>query len=338
MFFEGAFKKNFGVSTSEAKKLGEGKFGEVYEVIMPKTSHKRAVKVVKKSKLTTQQDKIFMQTEMRIHSSLDHPHILKMFDHFSDRKYYYVVLEFMEGGELFERIVRDGSFSEKKAALVSRNICEALAYLHENKVVHRDLKPENLLLAHKDDDTSLKLADFGFAAKCDEPLYAGVGTITYIAPEILRGDAYKTEIDMWSLGVILYSMLCGYPPFYGKNDEEMAKRIVHSRVGYIEEDWDKISEKAKNLVQQLLERDQKKRIKATEVLVHPWIANAEQDEDKEISAIALNMRKYKAKQLMQRALKGVQAVERVRDMMKNFVDESGEFSTSFAELNVSGQL
>lgn len=317
-------KKKFGIKLKDAKKLGEGKYGEVYLVIDPQTQTKQAVKIVKKSKLRDWADKIFLQNEIKLHLSFDHPHIVKLFDAFEDKRSHYMLLELMDGGELFDRIVRDGSFSERKAALVIRNVAEALLYLHERNIVHRDLKPENLLLAHADDDINLKLADFGFACECAEPLYTPCGTLTYIAPEVLVSTPYKTEIDIWSLGVILYTILSGMPPFHGSTDQALIKTVVRGRFGFIGPAWEKISDEAKDLVSKMLVVNQTERITAEGVLNHPWVKDAEHTSDESLSIIAENMRLYKAKNLLRQAVKGVQIVERMREFAKtcNFDSDS----------------
>lgn len=321
---EKTVKKKYGIKLKKQEKLGAGKYGDVYLINDPTTNEKRALKIVRKSKLKHWTDKIYFQNELSIQMLLKHPHIVRLYDHFEDKKTHYMVLEYMHGGELFDRIVRDSSFSERKAALITRNVAEALVYMHDRNYVHRDLKPENLLLLSEDDDINLKVADFGFSSKCDEPLTSAVGTMGYIAPEILLAEDYGTEVDMWSLGVILYSMLCGYPPFDGKDNKEIVRRTLHGMLGFVGKAWEQVSDEAKDLVKKLLNRNQKERFTSEDVLDHPWIKNAEEKSDEALSAISKNMRAWKAKQLFKKALAGVKAIQDMQKLAAEFMEELSE--------------
>lgn len=204
--------------TLEGKPLGAGQFAEVFKATSKEEPNKVfAVKVINKSKLTTQADIEGLEFEIQILKDVDHHGIIKLYDVYETSTKWYLVTELARGGELFDRIVaktKDGAYSEKEAALIVMQIAESLKYCHDKKIVHRDLKPENLLLEDDSEDAKVKLADFGFAAYCKNPLTDGCGTLVYVAPEILRGDPYTTTPDMWSLGVITYILLCGYPPFF----------------------------------------------------------------------------------------------------------------------------
>merc|ERR1712071_420659 len=168
------------------------------------------------------------------------------------------------GGELFDRIVQKAFYNEKEARDVCKILLEALAYCHSKKVAHRDLKPENLLLVSVDDDHELKLADFGFAKKCpkEKCLHTQCGTPGYVAPEILSGVAYDTQADIWSLGVIVYILLGGYPPFIEQNQRELFRKIRKGQYEFHEEYWGQVSDDAKNLIRQLLTVQPSKRYDA----------------------------------------------------------------------------
>ena len=158
--------------------------------------------------------------------SVDHPNIVKLYDFFDEKRYYYMAIELMEGGELFERIVKKTFYNEKEARDLIRILLDALAYLHHRHIVHRDLKPENLLLKSPYNDFDIKLADFGFAKKVNgKSLDTQCGTPGYVAPEILKGAKYGTEVDMWSCGVIVYILLGGYPPFHDDNHAILYRKI-----------------------------------------------------------------------------------------------------------------
>ncbi|XP_062411160.1 calcium/calmodulin-dependent protein kinase type IV isoform X2 [Sardina pilchardus] len=185
-----------------------------------------------------------------------------------------LVLELVTGGELFDRVVEKGYYSERDAADAVKQVLEAVAYLHENGVVHRDLKPENLLYATSAPDAPLKIADFGLSKIVDDQVTMKTvcGTPGYCAPEILRGCAYGPEVDMWSVGVITYILLCGFEPFFDdRGDQYMFKRILNCEYEFVSPWWDNVSLNAKDLVKKLIVQDPKKRLTTLQALQHPWV-------------------------------------------------------------------
>ena len=170
--------------------------------------------------------------------------IVRLHDVFDSRSKLCLVLDLLSGGELFDRIIEKGHFNEKLAAAAFRQMAEALSFMHNLKIVHRDLKPENLLFASKEPGAPLKLIDFGLAGSCaDGPLKTPCGTPNYVAPEILRRQPYATQVDMWSAGVILYIILCGFPPFYDENDDlgRLYRKIKRADYDMPSPYWDNIS-------------------------------------------------------------------------------------------------
>uniref|UniRef100_A0A673W5Z2 Calcium/calmodulin-dependent protein kinase IV n=1 Tax=Salmo trutta TaxID=8032 RepID=A0A673W5Z2_SALTR len=185
-----------------------------------------------------------------------------------------LVLELVTGGELFDRVVEKGFYTERDAADAVKQVLEAVAYLHENGVVHRDLKPENLLYATSAPDAPLKIADFGLSKIIDDQVTMKTvcGTPGYCAPEILRGCAYGPEVDMWSVGVITYILLCGFEPFFDdRGDQYMFKRILNCEYEFVSPWWDNVSLNAKDLVRKLIVQDPKKRLTTLQALQHPWV-------------------------------------------------------------------
>ena len=210
---------------SDRAQLGEGAFSKVKEGTHRQTSKPYAIKIVTKSKLT-REDEVALRDEIDVLKELKHPNIIRLYDVFDESQFYYLVTECLFGGELFDRIVSKSYYSEKEARDVCRILFQSMAYCHGRSIAHRDLKPENLLLQSETNDSEVKIADFGFAKKCLTPncLSTQCGTPGYVAPEILEGVKYDMKSDMWSLGVITYILLGGYPPSSSRVRESSSAR------------------------------------------------------------------------------------------------------------------
>ena len=215
--------------------------------------------------------------EVEIMHKIQHEHCVQLFEMFETNKKIYMILELLTGGELFDRIVSKGSYSEKEASEVIASVTSAIQYLHNIGVVHRDLKPENLIYLSPADDSPIKITDFGLAKyrsnKASEVsnMTTACGTPGYVAPEVLKNEPYNKAVDMWSLGVILYILLCGFPPFYHESTAALYKQIKKGQYDFPSPYWDEISDSAKDLVRALLTVDPKHRYTAAQVLAHPWI-------------------------------------------------------------------
>jgi len=195
-------KPKFRSVYQQGEKLGEGAFSIVHRAVHKENGQEVAVKIIDRFGIPPDDEKA-LRSEVEILRSLEHDNIVRMFDFFEEKKHFYVVLEFVRGGELFDRLVKKTSFNEKEARDVVRVVCEALKYCHDRGIAHRDLKPENLLLTSSDEnDLNLKIADFGFAIKGagQSALRTQLGTPHYVAPEIITGKAYDISVDMWSMG------------------------------------------------------------------------------------------------------------------------------------------
>ncbi|XP_021235978.1 calcium/calmodulin-dependent protein kinase type IV isoform X2 [Numida meleagris] len=246
--------------------------------------------------LETSIDKKIVRTEIGVLLRLSHPNIIKLKEIFETPTDISLVLELVTGGELFDRIVEKGYYSERDAADAVKQILEAVAcpslatqkvaicprsvffhyckYLHANGIVHRDLKPENLLYATPAPDAPLKIADFGLSKIVEDQVTMKTvcGTPGYCAPEILRGCAYGPEVDMWSLGIITYILLCGFEPFYDeRGDQYIYKRTLNCEYDFVSPWWDDVSLNAKDLVKKLIVLDPKKRLTTLQALQHPWV-------------------------------------------------------------------
>ncbi|CAG9328240.1 unnamed protein product [Blepharisma stoltei] len=253
------------------EQLGEGTFGKVWRAVSKATGEEFAIKSIDKSKLG--QDEISnLQLEIDIISQVDHPNIVRTYEVFDEPRYLHFVMEIMSGGELFEKIVEKDHYSEKEAADTIRPVVEAIKYCHDMGIVHRDLKPENLLLSSADEGGILKITDFGLARFYDDDLMTtACGTPGYVAPEIIEARGYGLEVDYWSLGVILYIMLCGFPPFFEDNNEKLFDMIKKGEYEFTSPYWDDISAMAKDLISHLLQVTPSQRFNAEEVLRHPWM-------------------------------------------------------------------
>lgn len=194
-------------------------------------------------------DEIQLQAEIDILSQLDHPNVLKIIEIFDEEDCIYLVLELLGGGELFDRIVEKENYSEKEAAETVRPIVDAIRYCHSLGIIHRDLKPENLLYMTPSDNSIIKITDFGLARFVEnEMATTACGTPNYVAPEIITGKGYSKEVDLWSIGVIIYIMLCGFPPFYDDNNQQLFALISKGSFDFPSPYWDNISNSAKNLI------------------------------------------------------------------------------------------
>ena len=296
------------------EEIGRGAYSVVHLGVKRATGEKVAVKVFVRSKLTPK-DMEQLQGEVRVLKVLDHPHVIRMHDFCMDAANFYIVTEFLEGGELFDSIVERERYSERDAQTVLRALAEALDYCHSKSVVHRDLKPENILLANQQ-DLNIKLADFGFAKELtdEELLHTALGTPGYIAPEILNRKPYDSAVDMWSFGVIAYVLLCGYPPFYDAdgNQARLFEQIRNARYEFDETYWSKVSEPAKNLIAHLLVVDPAKRLTAKQVLSHPWIVSDLPARD--ITPAIEMLRSQMMQRRLRAGVKGVMALERMRKL------------------------
>jgi len=254
------------------KTIGDGNFAVVREARLRNTESEFAMKIIDKSKLKGKEEMI--ENEVAIMKHCHHPNIVRLIEEFETTDELYLVLEYIKGGDLFDAITESVKFTERDAANMVADLCEALSFLHGKNIIHRDLKPENLLVSRNKDGTmTLKLADFGLAMEVSEPIYTVCGTPTYVAPEILAETGYGLEVDMWACGVITYILLCGFPPFRSveRDQDELFEVIQLGDYEFLSPYWDNISDAAKDLIQRLLVVDTKRRYTAEQVLAHPWI-------------------------------------------------------------------
>mmetsp|Transcript_121632 Transcript_121632/g.242308 ORF Transcript_121632/g.242308 Transcript_121632/m.242308 type:complete len:500 (-) Transcript_121632:244-1743(-) len=255
----------------DTKKLGVGSYGTVCKAKNKSTKAVRAVKIVAKAKMKTVER---FKIEVALMKMMDHPNIIKLFETFEDARSIYLIMELCAGGELFDRIVEAGHFSEAIAAHLMQQIVRAIYYMHEHLVTHRDLKPENFLFVDKGplDASTVKIIDFGLACKFEpgQLLKTKAGTPYYVSPQVLSGS-YDHSADVWSVGVIMYVMLCGYPPFGGEQDEDVLAKVRLGNFSFPSKEWKNISDDAKELIRHMLKLNPKERFTAQQALTHDWI-------------------------------------------------------------------
>lgn len=257
----------------EKKKLGEGSYGSVSKAKNKTTNAHRAVKSIAKQQMKNLER---FKQEIAIMKMMDHPNIIKLYETFGDHRNIYLVMEVCLGGELFDRIIEVGHFTEVQAAIIMQQIIRAVYYMHQNSICHRDLKPENFLFTSKDsiEKNTLKIIDFGLSCKFSpgQNLTTKAGTPYYVAPQVLDGR-YDELSDIWSVGVIMFVLIAGYPPFYGDTDAEVLSKVRQGNFSFSKKDWGSVSEDAKDLIRNMLKMQPKERFSAEKSLNHLWIKN-----------------------------------------------------------------
>ncbi|KAL1915031.1 uncharacterized protein VTP21DRAFT_7736 [Calcarisporiella thermophila] len=311
------------------EKIGDGAYSCVYKAVDRVTGEKVAIKIIRKQEVKAAKNDVDKHVhknvrsvppvpehadiykEVQIMRKMNHPSIIKLLDFSESADYYYMILELMEGGELFYSIVRFTYFSEQLARHIIIQVAEGIRYMHNEKgVVHRDIKPENLLIEPiplrytkqpnkslidgevKEDEGEfipgvggggigrVKIADFGLSKVIwEESTHTPCGTVGYTAPEVVKDKRYSKGVDMWALGCVLYTLLCGFPPFYDENISQLTRRVAHGEYTFLSPWWDPISEEAKDLIRHLLCVDPHSRYSIDEFFAHPWIQGKTMKDD-----------------------------------------------------------
>ncbi|KAI8972293.1 kinase-like domain-containing protein [Pilobolus umbonatus] len=255
------------------EKIGTGNSGLVFRGVHRKSNREVAIKIMDKSKFASKPKSIEAITqEVGISMALEsHPLLVRIEKFFNEEKRMFLVLEYVKGGELFNMIVKRKRLCEDDTRFIFWQLFTAIRYLHDRNIAHRDLKPENILMANEK-LLHIKIADFGLAIniKRNKTLDSQCGTPNYVAPEVLSPSSirsYNSQCDMWSLGVMLYICLCGYPPFGECEGISMKRQILGAIYSFNSPDWDDISDEAKDLISKLLTVDPAKRLPAAAALV-----------------------------------------------------------------------
>ncbi|GMH22671.1 hypothetical protein Nepgr_024514 [Nepenthes gracilis] len=264
------------------RELGRGQFGVTYLVTHKETKEQFACKSISTRKLINRDEVEDVRRELK--------------GAYEDRHSVNLVMELCAGGELFDRIIAKGHYSEREAAKLCRQIVTVVHNCHSMGVMHRDLKPENFLLLSKDDDSPLKATDFGLSVffKPGEVFKDLAGSAYYVAPEVLH-RSYSAEADIWSAGVILYILLSGVPPFWGENELAIFDSVLRGHLDFSSDPWPSISSSATDLVKHMLTQDPKERLSAVQVLNHPWMREDGDASDKPLDiAVLTRMKQFRA--------------------------------------------
>ncbi|EPE07822.1 calcium calmodulin-dependent protein kinase [Ophiostoma piceae UAMH 11346] len=289
--------------------LGAGTYGIVREADGP--TGKVAIKVILKKNVKGNEQMVY--DELNLLQNMKHPHIVKFVDWFESRHLqdkYYIVTELATGGELFDRICEQGKFTEKDASQTIKQVLNAVDYLHSKDVVHRDLKPENLLYLTRETDSDLVLADFGIAKMLDsksEVLNTMAGSFGYAAPEVMLKKGHGKPVDMWSMGVITYTLLCGYAPFRSENLPDLIEECTNSRVIFHERYWKDVSDDAKDFILGLLTPNPDDRWSSGDALKHKWLIGESATEHNLLPEI----KAYMAKARLRRGIELIKLKNRI---------------------------
>lgn len=259
--------------------LGAGSFGKVLKGTDKVSGSACAIKVIAKlqhpsaERRKRMEDKCVKQ-EIEVMQRLDHPHIVRLFDHYEDRLNHYLVMELCSGGKLVDYLARKQDYRESDAALLMKQVLSAIKYMHDCHIVHRDVKPDNMLLQSWTtlESNTLKVADFGLACRCDpgSQIRLSAGTPEFISPQAID-SSYDTQTDLWSCGVSMYFLLCGYAPFRAETDSGIFKAVRRGNFSFSSDDWRHVSDSAKDLLRSLIKMNPHERTTADEALNHVWV-------------------------------------------------------------------
>ncbi|CAG8583015.1 6955_t:CDS:2 [Acaulospora morrowiae] len=313
------------------KVIGTGSFAIVKECVDKTTGKSYALKIISKKSIKGKEQ--MLATEQKILEKIHHPNLVTLVDFFETKEGVFIVTDLARGGELFEQLQNKRSYTEQDAANLVRQILDGVSYLHDNGIVHRDLKPENLLFKDKSEDSELLITDFGLSKilkSNNDILLTACGTPGYVAPEVLTQNGHGKPVDIWSIGVITYTLLCGYPPFYGEDQNSLFESIMSGAYEYDDYEWLDISSTAKDLIDKMLTRDPSKRITAKEALQHQWFKTATT-----VDILKTVQNNLTAKERFRRAIHLVKDINRFRNL-NSPTDQSETVDQEHTNVNNEG--
>eukprot|EP00049_Salpingoeca_infusionum_P005596 m.94157 g.94157 ORF g.94157 m.94157 type:complete len:341 (+) comp13016_c0_seq2:641-1663(+) len=296
------------------EELGRGAFSIVAKCIRKADGVALAVKQLPVKSMTPAD----VQEEVSILRGLKHPGVLRLYESVYEADMSYLVTDLLSGGELFDQILDRGSYTERDAAAVLFQVLDAISYLHRHNIVHRDLKPENLLCAAPpgDEAPQIVISDFGLARKLadGQTLDKSCGTPGYVAPEVIKKRPYSYPVDVWSIGVIAYILLCGYPPFYSEtdNDQEIFDQTVKAKFVFESPDWDDVSIPAKQLITSMMTLTVDERITAEAALQDEWVKGLTASNVNIQERVSAQMRSHFVRKKWKKALNAQRAIQRMK--------------------------
>lgn len=305
----------------QLEKLGEGKFGTVYRLQEKATGKIRAGKYFR---TRTAKEKQAAQAEVELMNLLHHPRLVQCLDAFQGPTELVMVMEYVAGGELFERIVDDDfELTEPSSAQYMRQILEGLRFMHSQAIVHLDLKPENIVCVSPGSHW-IKIIDFGLARKLapDTPVKVLHGTPEFMAPEVVAFEPVSFSTDMWSVGVICYILLSGESPFQGDTDMETLSNVTAAQWDFEEETFSEISQQAKDFISQLLQKDPRRRLPSAGALLHPWLQQAQPSSCRVLSKEKI--RQFLARRKWQKTGKALLALKRLTLLSQSLEGKASE--------------
>ena len=295
------------------EEIGQGRFSVVKRCTLKSNRQSFAMKIVKKTQIS-EQDRKYLKKEIDILQQLDHRNIVRIHDYYTDTNQLFLVIDYLSGGDLFEEITQRSYYTERDASICIQQILEAVDHCHYKGIVHRDLKPENLLLVSQSKGIWIKLVDFGLALQLEgqtKSWFGFAGTLSYLSPEVINREEYGRGIDIWACGVILYILLCGYPPFSHEDQRDLFASITSGRYEFHSPEWDSVTPKGRDVIRSMLTVDQDKRPTASVLLAHVWvrdrnsIANTENREET-IGAL----KRFTAKRKLKNTVHSIMAINR----------------------------
>ncbi|CAD8069401.1 unnamed protein product [Paramecium sonneborni] len=315
---------------SLGKVLGVGSFGKVVTARMIKNAEKQvAIKIIEKAKVKGRED--ILANEIYMLQQLDHPNIIKFHEVYQNRLNFYICMDYCKGGELVEWIPkRYKSFHEPHIQEIMKKIVSAVSYIHAQGIVHRDIKAENIMITSKKDDGEPKLIDFGLANKFDtshlKRLKSFAGTPMYMAPEVIKGS-YDEKCDVWSLGVLLFTLLSGHLPFHGSTKEELYNNIQTSNISFSSSVWPNISNEAKDLIKKMLQKQPGLRPNSKDLIKHSWFKKQFKNEEKTSTQInnsftSSTMENRQIYQLLKQNQGGAKFKKEVKTLLVNQLNET----------------
>ncbi|XP_061627369.1 calcium/calmodulin-dependent protein kinase type 1D-like [Phyllopteryx taeniolatus] len=293
------------------EELGSGAFSEVFMVREKKTGRTFAMKCIKKQ----QSKDVNLENEIGVLRRIQHENVVAMEDFYESQTYFYLVMQHVSGGELFDRILDRGVYSEMDASRVIRQVLHAVSYLHHNDIVHRDLKPENILYYSPEENSKIMISDFGLSKMLDKGVMStACGTPGYVAPEVLAQKPYSKAVDCWSIGVITYILLCGYPPFYEDSETRLFSKITEAQYEFDSPFWDDISTSAKDFISNMMQKNPLMRYTTEQALRHPWIIGKTAQSQDIYYSVSVQIQKNFARSKWKQAFNATVAVNHMKKL------------------------